>query len=259
MAAGARDCAAFECLIAYVAGLWHSRRSLSILTCIRIYRLYMYPYLSAILVCERFFRGSLNHYPLMRKIVLASTSPRRRALLRMVLGDNFEVRPSSYEEDNTLDMEPRRLVMQHALGKASNVAHSFDSGIVIGADSVVVFDGKVIGKPKDADEARQILHLISGQRVEVMSGIAIIDIDRSQIINEYVSSFVVMEIMTDREIDDYIRTQEPLDKAGAFAAQGIGSVFIKRIDGCFFNVVGLPLHRIYRHLKALGVSVFEQR
>jgi len=194
----------------------------------------------------------------MQKIILASGSPRRKELLEGVF-KHIVICPGSFEEDNTRCMEPTKLAMDHGLGKAKDVAKGFDSGIVIGCDTIVVLDGKVIGKPIDENDAKAILNRINGQEVEVISGLAIIDIDSGQTITDSVTTKVLMKRMTDEQIEKYIAMGEPLDKAGAFAAQGVGSLFIERIDGCFFNVVGLPLNRLYSHLEKLGVDVFDYR
>ncbi len=192
----------------------------------------------------------------MRRIILASESPRRRNLMKQILGNDFEVIPSSYEEDNCLGMKPKELAMHHSQQKARDVARKQKKGIVIGADTFVVFKDSILGKPKDSEDARRMLGLISGKEVLVITGLTVIDIENKKEITETEKTNVLMKKMSKKEIDDYIATGEPLGKAGAFAMQERGAVLVERIDGCYFNVVGLPIFRLNNILKRMGVSIF---
>ncbi|MEK7482629.1 MAG: Maf family nucleotide pyrophosphatase [Patescibacteria group bacterium] len=195
----------------------------------------------------------------MKKIILASGSPRRKELLSLLIGNNFEVKTSAYEEDNTLAMSPKDLVLYHSLEKGRDVAKQLPEGVVIGADTVVVFDGQVLGKPRNEDEAREMLEKISGQVVDIISGIAVIDSAAKKELRDFEITIVKMKQMSGEEITAYIKTGEPMDKAGAFAVQDRGAVFIEKIDGCYFNAVGLPLFKLNNLLNSLGVSIFEYK
>ncbi|MCM2324946.1 MAG: Maf family protein [Candidatus Woesearchaeota archaeon] len=191
----------------------------------------------------------------MRQIILASSSPRRKRLLEPLFS-NLKIQPSDFEENNSENILPAKLAMKHALGKAREVASRNKSGIVIGADAFVVLDGKVLGKPKDEEDAFEMLKKQNGRWTEVISGVAVIDIDNDKEYAEYELTKVKMNKMTDEEILAYINTKDPMDKAGAFGMQDKGAVFVEKIDGCFSNVVGLPLPLLRKMLKKIGIEVF---
>ncbi len=193
----------------------------------------------------------------MRRIILASASPRRKDLLKQLLGDNFEVCVSSYEETLIPDLSPEFLLIRHSLGKARSVAKYFESGIIIAADTSVICDGEVLGKPHTADRAKEMLEKISGKTVQVITGLTVLDLDRVEEISESEVTNVRMKEMSEKEIEAYVRTGEPLDKAGAFGIQDKGAVLVERIEGDFFNVVGMPLFRLGRIFEKLGVPVFD--
>ena len=193
----------------------------------------------------------------MRKIILASSSPRRRELLTQIIGDNFEIKESSYIEDNAMDMEPIKLVMHHSIEKARDVAKYANTGLVIGSDTLVVYNNTVMGKPRDEDDARRMLTEMNGKSCEVLSGIAVIDIDNKKEMLDYELTRVKMKPMTESEIERYIQSGEPMDKAGAFGIQEKGGAFIEKIDGCYSNVVGLPLFKLNNMFDKLGISIFE--
>ena len=190
-----------------------------------------------------------------QRIILASTSPRRKELL-MQIGLDFEIMPSAYEEDMGMKMGNARLSEYLAYGKALDVAQNVTEGIVIGSDTFVVFKGKRIGKLGDKKHAIEMLHDISDQWVTVYSGLAIIDAKtkREQIAHEITK--IKIKKLTDKEISAYIKTGEPLDKAGAFAIQEKGAIFVEKISGCFTGAVGLPLHRLYVELQKFGVDLW---
>ena len=194
----------------------------------------------------------------MEKIILASTSPRRHNLLQQI-GLKFEIVPSKYEEDMTLKLPPHELAMVLARGKAFEVAERIKSGIIIGVDTFVVLGKKVIGKPHNKVKAKETLKKISNKTLKVYSGVAIIDAKTKKEIIDYEISKVKIRKISSLEIKKYIDTKEPLDKAGAFGMQGLGAIFVAKIDGCYSNVVGLPLHNLTKNLAKMGVDVFSYR
>jgi septum formation protein len=189
------------------------------------------------------------------KIIIASTSPRRKEIAQQI-GLDFVMMPSDYEEDMSMALAPKELVQQFALGKATSVVSKVHEGIVLGIDTIVSFKGKNVGKPKTIHEARELLKSFSGQIIEVYSGIALIDaVTRKQIV-DYELTKVHWRSLSASEIEKYIETGEPMEKAGAFAIQGLASIFIKKIDGCYTNVVGFPAHCIAKNLKKMGIDIF---
>jgi septum formation protein len=147
------------------------------------------------------------------------------------------------------------LVVRNALAKAKDVAGRFGSGIVIAADTVVLAGGRIIGKPKDMKDAFRTLRLLSRKPQWVYTGLAVIDMDRNKTFTAYEKTKVYIYRLSDRQIRDYFKKISPFDKAGSFDVQGPGSVFIYRIEGCFYNVVGLPLAKLAGILKKLGVNI----
>lgn len=194
----------------------------------------------------------------MRQIILASASPRRKELLRQLIGDNFLVHASSYVEFPYPDLRPEELLTKHSMEKARDVASHFDSGLVISADTSVVFNGKLLGKPKSPEKAEKMLEMLSGQKFRVITALTILDLDSGKETSELESTTVWMDKISKEQVSAYVRTGEPLDKAGAFAAQGKGAALVEKIEGDFFNVVGLPLFRLAKMLQRAGVSIFEQ-
>jgi len=191
----------------------------------------------------------------MVRFILASTSPRRKELLKQVIKD-FEIAHSSYEEDNTLKMKPSELATHHAVQKAQDVAKRYGEGVIISADTLVFFKDEVMGKPKDDADAKRMLKKVSGKTVDVISGLCVIDIARKKELKGYELTKVKMKKMSNKEIDSYVKSGEPLDKAGAFGIQGKGAVLVEKVDGCYFNVVGLPLFRLGKMMEELGIRFF---
>lgn len=191
-----------------------------------------------------------------KKIILATTSPRRHGLAQ-AMGLDFDVFPSHYEEDMTKKMKPKAMVMEFSYGKALDVSKKFKGGIVIGVDTIVVFNGKNLGKPKSKDEAFKMLKSFSGKKQQVYSGIAIIDCKSRKVIRDCEITDVYFRKLKDYEIKKYIETGEPMDKAGGYGMQDLASIFIKKINGCYFNVMGFPILNIYKNLEKLGVNIFE--
>ena len=146
--------------------------------------------------------------------------------------------------------------MRNARRKAEDVAKRFNSGIVIAADTVVLVGRKIIGKPKNLDDAFKTLKLISRKPQWVYTGMAVIDIDNKEVLTDYEKTKIYMYRLSDRQIRNYFRKVSPLDKAGSFDIQGLGSIFINRIEGCFNNVIGLPLAKLADMLRKIGVDLF---
>ena len=186
-------------------------------------------------------------------IILPSASPRREQLLRQV-GCEFRVEVSQAEENNAADLPPAELVRVHALAKARAVAATAPAGeIVIGADTLVVLAGKVYGKPKNAADAESMLAELAGRTHSVWSGVAVVTAGRC--LTEAVETKVTLARLTPEQIRRYVATGEPLDKAGAYAVQERGALFVERLAGCYFNVVGLPLQALSRLLAQVGVEL----
>lgn len=165
---------------------------------------------------------------------------------------------SSYSESSCPGLAPEELLMKHSIEKASDVAKHFDSGIIISADTGVICGEEVLGKPHSPEKAEEMLKKLSGQRIRVITGLTVLNLNTGKEISEFESTFVWITKMNGEQISAYVRTGEPLDKAGAFAAQGKGAVLVERIEGDFFNVVGLPLFRLGKILEKFGVSVFDE-
>lgn len=187
-------------------------------------------------------------------LVLASASPRRSALLKQI-GLDFVIRVSDIEE-KTEGENPAQVVMHLASQKAKDIVEKLkQEGIVqakvVGADTIVACDGKILGKPKDGKEAAAFLKLLSGKAHQVYTGISFWTIkeEKSKEICYFEETKVYMRELSDKEIAEYIETGEPMDKAGAYGIQGIGARYIKGIEGDYNNVVGLPLCRLYNLIK----------
>jgi septum formation protein len=190
-----------------------------------------------------------------RKIILASTSPRRHELAQQ-MGLEFDIVPSDYEEDMTLNLSSKKLALLLSLGKAEDVAKKFSDGIVIGIDTFVVLKNKKLGKPKSKEDAFRMLKSLSGKWHEVHSGIAMIDCKTKRIIQDHELTKVKFRKLSDEDINKYIGTGRPMDKAGAYGIQDLSSIFVEKVDGCYFNVMGFPIHNVYKNLKKLGVDIF---
>ena len=190
----------------------------------------------------------------MREFVLASASPRRKELLSQI-GIDFRIDVSNAEE-NTVSLEPGEIVKDLSYTKAMEVyGRQKDNVVVIGADTIVYSNGKVLGKPKDKQEAYTMIQSLQGAVHQVYTGVTVI---WQQNNNTHVSSFVAMTevelyYMSEEEIQQYIETQEPYDKAGGYAIQGFFARYVKRIDGDYNNVVGLPIGKLYQILNSLNL------
>jgi septum formation protein len=183
------------------------------------------------------------------KLVLASSSPRRQELLQRA-GFEFEVRPGGAEEvrrsGESAEDFARRVAREKSLGAAAS--SPLDS-LVLGADTVVVIDGLILGKPSDADDAARMLRMLSGTSHRVVTGVCLVRApDRIEAV-AHETTMVRFRELGEGEIRDYVGSGEPLDKAGAYGIQGLASKFVTRIEGCYFNVVGLPIPIVYAMLK----------
>lgn len=190
----------------------------------------------------------------MKKIVLASKSPRRKELLES-LGINFTIHPSDAEEKINKDALPWEIVEHLALTKAKDVSSYYNDEIIIGTDTIVVYRNTILGKPKNEMDAFNMLKQLQGQVHQVFSGLALINTSNGDSIVSHRMTTVHMYPLTDREIHFYVNTKEPLDKAGSYGIQGIGSLFIKKIEGDYFNVVGLPLSLLRELLMVFEVDI----
>jgi len=190
----------------------------------------------------------------MKTVILASASLRRKELLGKI-GLKFEVEPSNYEEDITPKLKPHELAKSLSFEKAKVVASSHKNALVIAADTFIVFKGKILGKPQTETQAKKMLETINGKPHSVITGFTIIDTENNKAISKSVETKVYIRKLTPDEIDAYVKSGEPLDKAGAYAIQGLGSVIVEKIEGDYFNVIGLPLSALADSLKEFGINI----
>lgn len=185
-------------------------------------------------------------------LILASGSPRRKELLAQV-GIAYMVEPSSYDEEAPKRKNPEKYVQAQALGKARDIAGKYPEQWVLGADTVVAVEGKILGKPESEADAFRMLQILSGQKHSVYTGIALVN--GHQELTRVVETKVWFRRLSVSEIDKYIATGEPLDKAGAYGIQGKAAGFVDKINGSYTNVVGLPLSQLYKLLKKAKVDI----
>jgi septum formation protein len=179
-----------------------------------------------------------------QKYILASQSPRRRQILSLI-GLPFSVVPSNHDEDTLAEPDPINHVLQQSAAKAAEVAAKTDDGMVIGADTIVVLDGEILGKPETPDHAVEMLKRLSGRTHHVFTGFTIWRRPDDKRVSDYEVTAVHFRHLDDWEIARYVQTKSPMDKAGAYGIQDQSAVFADRIEGCFYNVVGFPLTRFY--------------
>ncbi len=191
------------------------------------------------------------------RIILASASPRRRELLEAV-GLEFEVIPSAVAEDNHAANTSRdETVVQNALAKARDVAARLeDAAVVIGADTLVFAGDRTLGKPASLDDARDMLRLLSGTTHQVYTGVAVVCTSNGQQATGYEATAVTFRDLSDTDIDSYLAKIDPLDRAGAYTVDGAGSLLAEMFDGCFYNVLGLPMVLLDTLLRQFGISLF---
>ena len=184
------------------------------------------------------------------KFILASKSPRRSKLLTKI-GIIFETHPSKFTEDLSIDLSPSNLSMNFAESKAREVAKKYKSSWVIGADTIVTRKGKIFGKPNSFDEGNEMLRALSGKTHDVFTGVSIQNIEKKINLTFNERTKVTLKKLTDEDIFFYLKNHKPYDKSGSYGIQGYFSVFVKKINGCYFNIVGLPLHKLYLMLKSI--------
>ncbi|HSQ89227.1 Maf family protein [Romboutsia sp.] len=181
-------------------------------------------------------------------IILASASPRRKEILENT-NVKFDVVKSEIDEV-ILDQElPSQVVMRLAFEKCMDIAGRYEDDLVIGADTIVVLDGIILGKPKDKDDATSMIKKLSGKTHQVITGISLINLNANKKIIDYVVSNVKFKDLSEEDIKDYIQTNESLDKAGGYGIQGYGALLVEEIQGDYFNIVGLPISRLSDLLK----------
>lgn len=190
----------------------------------------------------------------MRKIVLASGSPRRKKLLEQI-GLKFTVSESGYEEKYLPNANPIDVAKFMSLEKANLAAIKHNDAIIIAADTVVVIGDEILGKPSSEEQAREMLRKLSDNTHSVITGFTIIDTQNNKTHTSHVETKVTFKDLSELEMAAYVETGEPMDKAGAYAIQGKAGMFVKRIDGDYFNVVGLPLFAISEALSDFGVDI----
>ena len=185
-------------------------------------------------------------------VILASASPRRRELLSLIFNE-FRVIPSGFDESLVpAELAPPEHVLYSSLMKARDVSTSFPDSLVIGADTIVVIDEAILGKPADTTDAARMLKMLSSRTHNVYTGVAVVQngVERAEV----ECTAVTFREITDEIISRYIASGEPMDKAGAYAIQGRGAVLIKSISGCYPNVVGLPIYALSKLLVEFGIE-----
>lgn len=186
----------------------------------------------------------------LTELILASASPRRKLLLEQI-GLSFQVFPSHVQEPDFAGNNPAKYALELAGLKAREISDQFPTALVIGADTIVVIDDEVLGKPLDRKSARSMLTRLSDRQHQVITAYSL-SLKDAQIIETYhVVTQVRFKKLSQRDIDCYISTGSPFDKAGAYGIQDFSSIFVERIDGCFYNVVGLPISHLYEKLNKL--------
>ncbi len=189
------------------------------------------------------------------KLILASASPRRADLLRQA-GIPFAVIEPTVSEQLEERLSPEELVSVLARRKAMDVAGRVGSGYILAADTIVLYRGLILGKPADAEEAGRMLKLISGDRHEVITGLILLDAATGRLESGVSSTGVWLKELSNIEISAYLATGEPLDKAGAYGIQGLAALLVKRVEGCYFNVVGLPLNLLYELMTNMQLPIW---
>ena len=192
-----------------------------------------------------------------RKIILASASPRRKELLEK-LDLDFSVCPADIDESLLPDEDAAMYPLRTAVQKAMAVAKTTEDALVIAADTVVAVDDDILGKPRDEAEAKAMLQRLSGREHIVITGIGVVDTASGRTLSATEQTIVYFHPLRDEEIDAYIATGECMDKAGSYGIQGKGSLLVRKIDGDYFNVMGLPLSRLYRLLLNIDADILKK-
>ena len=181
------------------------------------------------------------------KIILASQSPRRAEILRMI-GVSFKVEPSNIHEKINQKIKQNEIPINLSKAKAAKISHKYPDKIIIGADTVVVFNKKIFGKPKDKNESKKMLKALSGNSHEVITGVTIMNEKLGVIKTFSETTKVFVQKIPTKQIEFYVNNYNTLDKAGSYGIQEWFSVWIKKINGCYYNVMGLPVSKLYRYL-----------
>lgn len=198
---------------------------------------------------------------MMKAIILASASPRRQQLLTQ-LGLDFQVMEAGIDEEGAgVDFggEPHELAMELAQRKAEAAASRLTSGLVIAADTIVVCERQIMGKPLNREQARAMLRALSGRSHEVITGLCVLEVDAGGCDSAYERTRVHFRALSDQDIEAYLDSGEAMDKAGAYGIQGLGAVLVEGIEGCYYNVVGLPLTRLTMMLQQRGIKVLREK
>lgn len=192
-----------------------------------------------------------------RKIILASASPRRKELLQK-LDLDFTVCPADIDESRLPDEDAATYPLRTAVQKAMAVAKTTEDAVIIAADTVVVIDDDILGKPRDKAEAKAMLQRLSGREHIVVTGIGVVDPLTGRTLSASEQTIVYFYPLEEEEIDAYIASNECMDKAGSYGIQGKGSLLVRKIDGDYFNVMGLPLSKLYRLLLNIDVDILKK-
>jgi len=188
------------------------------------------------------------------KLILASKSPRRKELLAN-LGLDFEIMPADLAEQCDNFNSFGELVMELARQKGEHIASQHPGRIIIASDTIVVIDNQVLNKPSDIEDAKNMLRTLSGRQHQVYTSLYILDGQQNKIVSDYSVTDVFFITLTEEDIERYVATGEPFDKAGAYGIQGFGSKLVEKISGCFFSVMGFPVALFARRMKELGYHV----
>jgi septum formation protein len=188
----------------------------------------------------------------MKKVILASKSPRRKSILEQV-GLKFSIVASDFDETKIKFKTPQEMVKKLSFEKAKIVAAKHPKAVIIGADTTVIFKKEIIGKPKSKQDAIRILKLLSGNTHKIVTGFTVMEGKKS--ITGHIVSKAKFKKLSEQEIKAYVATNEPMDKAGGYGIQDKGGLFIEKIEGDYFNVVGLPIFAVSKALKEFGVEI----
>ncbi len=188
------------------------------------------------------------------KLVLASSSPRREEILKQ-LKLKFTIVPSKINEEDFKDDDPISLVRKLAVEKAKSVSNLVEDALIIAADTVVVYNDQILGKPKNKSDAKRMLKMLRAEKHKVITGVAVVNSQDGEVHVEENVTDVKMIDLTEAEIDTYINTGEPMDKAGAYAIQGLGALFVEEIQGSFYSVMGLPIHQLAKLLNNFNYGI----
>ncbi|MBI3619611.1 septum formation protein Maf [Candidatus Roizmanbacteria bacterium] len=190
----------------------------------------------------------------MKRIILASSSPRRKQILEMI-GLSFEVDPSKIAEKMDAKIDHHLLAKQLSRQKARHVAEKYSNALVIAADTFIVCQNERLGKAHTAREIRRMLKKLSGRVHRVITGFTLIEKPSNKSLSDSVESQVSIKPLTDDDIEAYLKTKEPFEKAGGYAIQGYGALFVEKIAGDYFNIVGLPVYQLAKRLAEFGINV----